>query len=241
MRQTDGVPGTGLFITLEGGEGAGKTTQRHFLGAALKAVGLDTLVTREPGGNPQAEALRAMLLTGDVDRWTPMTEALLMTAARTEHVVRTIKPALQAGRCVLCDRFSDSTIAYQGAGHGLGMGAMRSLQETAFGRFRPDLTLILDLPVKTGLTRARSRETARSDAEDRFENMDVAFHERLRAAFLEIADLEPDRCAVISADGTPQEVFDRLWDAVADRLPVRDLLPEARAEALAAGREHGNG
>ena len=191
------------FITLEGGEGAGKSTQIKLLNEWLEGKGINTCLTREPGGSPGAEQIRDLVLKGATDRWTGMTEALLMTASRAEHVENKVKPALEAGNWVLCDRFYDSSIAYQGAGRGLGMERVKQLQTLALGDFQPDLTIILDLPVKIGLSRAIARESAKSDMEDRFERMDISFHVALRNAFLEIAKQESERCVVLNADAEP--------------------------------------
>jgi len=188
------------FISLEGGEGAGKSTQIKLLYAWLTAQGIDVCLTREPGGSPGAEEIRALLLKGAGDRWTAMTEALLMVASRAEHIDRTIKPAMAAGQWVLCDRFADSSVAYQGAGRELGVARIRALQHYALNDFVPDLTLILDLPIEVGLGRAIARENEKSDMEDRFERLDKGFHERLRTAFLDIAQAEPDRCRLVNAD-----------------------------------------
>ncbi len=196
----------GRFITLEGGEGAGKSTQIGRLAAGLRGYGRDVLQTREPGGAPGAERIRELLVTGDTDRWDGMTEALLHFAARREHLVRTVFPALDKGTRVLSDRFADSTMAYQGYGHGLGRDAIERLYEVAVGDFRPDLTLILDLPVEEGLRRS----AARGDGEDRYERMDIAFHHRLRDGFAEIARGAPDRCAVIDATGGVEQVADEI-------------------------------
>lgn len=185
-----------VFVTLEGGEGSGKSTQSRLLAEALAAHGIATVQTREPGGSPEAEAIRTLLVNGDPDRWDAMSEALLLFAARREHLRRTIRPALAAGKWVICDRFGDSTVAYQGYAHGLGADVIGRLAEIAVGGMRPDLTLILDLPVETGLERARGREPGR---EDRFERMGAAFHQRLREGFREIARHEPDRCKLIDA------------------------------------------
>lgn len=188
------------FITLEGGEGSGKSTQIKLLAKWLEDVGVDLLCTREPGGAPGAEQIREMVLTGDVDRWTPMTEVLLYTAARSDHVERVIVPALEAGRWVLCDRFYDSSIAYQGAGRGVGVQKVKDLQKLVLGDIKPDLTLILDLPIDVGLSRAVSRETDKAKKEDRFERMDKSLHEQSRAVFLDIAAEDPERCVIVNAD-----------------------------------------
>ena len=205
----------GKFITLEGGEGTGKTTHAGQLADALSRSGVDTEVTREPGGAPGAEEIRALLVVGEIGRWQPLTEALLHFAARHEHLTRTVLPALESGRWVVCDRFADSTVAYQGYGHGLGSETIRRLNDLVLGDFAPDLTLILDLPVEEGLRRA-SRRTA--GHEDRYERMDLGFHERLRGGFLEIARNAPERCAVVAADATAEEVQAAIRAVVSQRL-----------------------
>ncbi|WP_029007005.1 dTMP kinase [Azospirillum halopraeferens] len=206
----------GRFITLEGGEGAGKSTQLRLLADALTACGVAVVTTREPGGSPGAEEIRGLLVAGETGRWGAMTEALLHTAARRDHLERTVWPALDAGRWVLCDRFFDSTMAYQGYGLGLGRGPIEALQRVALDGAAPDLTLILDLPVETGLERAR----ARRGGEDRYERMDVAFHRRLRDGFLDIARREPRRCAVIDAAHPVEAVQVAVLDVVTRRLGV---------------------
>jgi dTMP kinase len=188
----------GRFITLEGGEGAGKSTQIKLLAAWLRERGIDTLQTREPGGAPGAERIRELLVKGDADSWTPISETLLHYAARADHLDRTIRPALAAGRWVICDRFADSTTAYQGYGHGVPFDVIHSLFKAVVGDTAPDLTLILDLPVDQGLQRA----AARPGQENRYEQMAIAFHSRLREGFLAIARANPQRCAVIDASRT---------------------------------------
>jgi dTMP kinase len=185
----------GRFITLEGGEGAGKSTQLKLLATWLRGRGIDLVETREPGGAAGAERIRELLVKGDADRWTPIAETLLHYAARADHLDRTIRPALAAGRWVICDRFADSTTAYQGYGHGVPFDVIDSLFEAVVGDTAPDLTLILDLPVEQGLQRA----AARSGHENRYEQMAVDFHSRLRNGFLAIARRNPQRCAVIDA------------------------------------------
>jgi dTMP kinase len=192
----------GVFISLEGGEGAGKSTQIKALSNYLTANGIKNIQTREPGGTPGAEKIRDLLVRGDVSLWTPKTEALLMFAARQEHVEKTIKPALATGKWTLCDRFADSSIAYQGIGHGLGMDSIESLHQWVLGDFKPDLTLIFDLPVSLGLQRTQGHAVG----ENRFESMDVSFHERMRKGFLSIAKSNPDRCIVIDATKSENEV-----------------------------------
>lgn len=204
----------GTFITFEGGEGTGKSTQIRLLADVLTAGGVNVLRTREPGGSPGAEAIRAILVKGDTARWDGVTEALLLYAARRDHVEKTIKPALQAGTVVLSDRFADSTTAYQGAGHGLDRESLSQIREAAIGAFGPELTLIFDMPVAEGLRRAE----ARGGTENRYERMGTAFHERLRQEFLAIAAAEPARCLVINADRTIEAVAEDVRSAVLARL-----------------------
>lgn len=190
------------FITLEGGEGAGKSTQTRALVTALAARGLPVLATREPGGAPGAEAIRTLLVEGEPGRWDGLTEALLHFAARRDHVLAAIRPALRSGCWVVCDRFADSTMAYQGYGHRLGRPAIESLSALTLEGLVPDLTLIFDLPVAEGLARAGGR----AGAETRYERMDRDFHERVREGFLDIAAREPGRCAIIDATAPEQAV-----------------------------------
>ena len=212
----------GRFITLEGGEGAGKSTQIRLLSDALIACGKKVVLTREPGGSPGAEEIRGLLVSGETGRWGPVTEALLHTAARRDHLERTVWPALEAGHWVICDRFFDSTMAYQGYGHGLGPERIAALQTLALDGFKPDLTLIMDVPVEVGLRRAAVRAAgvtgAGGNAEDRYERMDRDFHTRLRDGFLAIAAAEPDRCAVIDADRDMDAVAADLLAVVEQRL-----------------------
>jgi dTMP kinase len=205
----------GRFITFEGGEGAGKSTQVQLLVEALRQAGRDAVATREPGGSSGAEEIRALLVSGDPGRWDTMTEALLVAAARRDHLRSTVRPALAAGRWVVSDRFADSTTAYQGYAGGVALDALVRLHELATDGFRPDLTLILDLPAAAGLARAGGRGGA---AEDRFEKKGLAFHERLRAGFLEIARNEPGRCAVIDAALAVEAVHAAVWRVVRERL-----------------------
>ena len=216
----------GRFITFEGGEGTGKSTQIRLLDAFLGRRGLETVTTREPGGTPGAEAIRALLVTGNPDRWDAATEALLMTAARRDHAEKVIRPALQRGAWVLCDRFADSTMAYQGYAGGTPRDGLEALYRFALGRLVPDLTIILDLPADEGLKRARVRLgarpgaqlEARPGAETRFEDRALAFHEAVRNAFLDIARREPDRCVVIDAAGPVDGVSGKIAAAVEERL-----------------------
>jgi len=200
----------GRFITLEGGEGAGKSTQAKRLAAALAAAGLPVLCTREPGGTPGAERIRGLLLGHGP--WDSVAEAMLHFAARREHLVRTIRPFLAAGGWVVSDRFADSTLAYQGA-QGLPREVWARLAEVALEGFAPDVTLVLDLPVAAGMARAAARSGA-----DRYERMGAAFHERVRAGFLAIAAAEPERCAVVDATAGPGPVFDAMAAVLRARL-----------------------
>ena len=204
------------FITLEGGEGAGKSTQARRLATALRGAGLDIIETREPGGSPGAEEIRRLLTAGEPARWSPMAETLLHFAARADHVRRTIRPALAAGRWVCCDRFADSTMAYQGYGHGIDRDFIARLAVAVLGDLRPDLTLIFDLPVEQGLARA----AARPGHEDRYEKMDRSFHEALRRGFLDIAGQDPQRCVVIDAGGDEAMTWQQVGAALRDRLGV---------------------
>lgn len=208
----------GYFITFEGGEGAGKSTQIRRLAERLRAGDREVVLTREPGGSPGAEQIRNLILNGEVDRWSPLTEALLMNASRRDHIERVIAPALARGAVVLCDRFADSTRAYQGAGGEVDPTIIAQLETAVVGETRPDLTLIFDLPVEEGLRRALSR----NGGEERFEAKGAAFHERLRAAYLEIARAEPGRCVVIDAAAALDAVEAAVWTAVAPRLGLRD-------------------
>lgn len=189
-----------LFITFEGGEGTGKTTQLDKLAAALGKKGVDVLCTREPGGSPEAEAIRNELVLGDPGKWSPLAEALLMNAARDSHLRKTIRPALASGRTVLCDRFMDSTRAYQGAAGGVDMNLIAALEKSVVGETVPDLTLVFDIDPEIGLARAKP-------SEDRFERKGPEFHSRLNAAYREIARAEPQRCRLIDASAPPEAVF----------------------------------
>lgn len=209
----------GRFITFEGGEGAGKSTQIRHLADFLSGRGIDALVTREPGGSPGAEAIRHLLVTGEKHRWDPLTETLLHFSARADHVIRTIEPALAAGRWVVCDRFVDSTIAYQGYGQNVDRNFIANLSHAILGELRPDLTLLLDLPVDIGLARAAKRH----GDENRYETMDLSFHERIRLGFRDIASAEPSRFVVIDAGGAIDTVRQKIERAVEEH-----LFPAAR-------------
>lgn len=204
------------FITLEGGEGAGKSTQAKRLSAAFEAHGIANIVTREPGGSPGAEDIRKLLVEGEPGRWDALTETVLLYAARADHIARTIKPALASGKWVICDRFSDSTFAYQGAGRGIDRETIRRIDSIVVGDLKPDLTIILDFPVETGLARAK----ARGGAEARFENFDMAFHQRLRDAFREIARKSSSRCVLLDARGSEDEVGTVIWKTISERFGI---------------------
>lgn len=184
-----------LFITFEGGEGAGKTTQIEKLKQKLQRAHRKVIATREPGGCPSAEMIRDLLVTGKTDKWEPMTELMLLFAARYEHFQKLIKPALESGKIVICDRFVDSTMAYQGYAMGLGQEKVQQLKDFVLGDFKPDLTFIFDIDPKLGLSRTQGRV----HDENRYESMDFSFHEKIRAAFLDIAAKNKDRCVVLDA------------------------------------------
>jgi dTMP kinase len=203
------------FVTFEGGEGTGKSTQLRLLAARLRERGLDPLETREPGGTPGAEAVRRLLLEGSADRWLPLSELYLVLAARADHVARVVAPARAAGRWVLCDRFVDSTRVYQGLAGGLAIELVDRLQEPAVAGHWPDLTILLDLPVDKGLAR-RDRAGERG----RFEDKERSFHERVRTGFLELAASEPGRFAVFPADAPPQQLAARIWEEVCRRFGI---------------------
>ena len=206
--------GEGRFITLEGGEGAGKSTQVARLKAWIEKRGHKCVATREPGGAPGAEMIRKLLVEGPVERWDGTTEALLHFAARRDHLRVTVWPALKRGEWVVSDRFADSTLAYQGYGHGIDRKVFEQLYEVAARGFRPDLTIILDLPIEIGLRRAAERR----GSETRYESLPHDFHARVRTGFLEIAAREPKRCVVIDARGTVDAIAGAIADAAKDRL-----------------------
>jgi dTMP kinase len=206
----------GKFITLEGGEGVGKSTQARRLADSFRARGLDVVLTREPGGSPGAEAIRSMLLEGAGDRWEMGAEALLFAAARADHVIKTICPALDAGRWVICDRFLDSSRAYQGAAGGLGDDAVQRLHAVGSDGFLPDRTLVLDLADAEASARAHARD---GGAADRIGGRDAGFHRQVVEAFRRFAADEPARIRLVDASGAEEEVTDRLLAAIADMLP----------------------
>jgi dTMP kinase len=203
------------FITFEGGEGSGKSTQLRLFMEFLKSQGIDALATREPGGAPGAEEIRRLLVEGEAGRWDGLAETLLHVAARRDHLARVIEPALAAGTWVVSDRFADSTTAYQGHGHGVDLSLIDALYRMVAGDLIPDLTLILDIDLDLGLERAQGR----GQGEDRYENMDRAFHERLHQGFLTIAEAEPKRCKLIDAGGSEAEVQARIIAAAKSQFP----------------------
>jgi len=207
---------SGRFITLEGGEGAGKSTQIARLKSWLEGRGRTVVATREPGGSPGAEMIRKLLVEGPVERWDGTTEALLHFAARREHLRSTVWPALKRGDWVISDRFADSTLAYQGYGHGVDRKIFDELYKVAAGDFRPDLTLVLDLPIEVGLSRAATRR----GAEMRYESLPRDFHARVRAGFLEIATQDPKRCVMIDATADIDTTAAAIARVVGERLGV---------------------
>ena len=211
----------GKFITLEGGEGGGKTTQAALLAGRLRKAGLTVFQTREPGGTPRAEAIRQVLLSGKAKRFGAIGEAVLFYAARESHLELAIRPALARGEWVVCDRFSDLTRAYQGAAGGLPIPVIETLDKTVVGATRPDLTLIFDLDPELGLRRALARQKQQGTPEtDRFETMNLAFHRSLREEFLAIAKAEPGRCTIIDASNNVERVAEDVWTAVRDKFKL---------------------
>ena len=213
----------GVFITLEGGEGSGKSTQAQLLKSwfAEAFPGREILVTREPGGTEQAEEIRAILVNGATDKLSVQAEALLMIAARTEHVQKIIQPALRRDAIVICDRFSDSTLVYQGLAHDKDITLLRSIHQFGFGDLRPDLTFVLDLPPEQGLKRAEARVQAQN-TESRFEEKGLAFHSRVRDGFIELAAQELDRIVIIDASGTPEHTDKLVKQQLTNRLTLHD-------------------
>lgn len=209
----------GKFITLEGGEGAGKSTQARRLMQRLQDAGQKAIVTREPGGSKLAETIREFLLTGEAERFGPFAEAILFSIAREAHLESTIRPALTRGDWVVCDRFADSTRAYQGTA-GVKPGALNALEQLVVAGTKPNLTIVLDLPAEAGLARAakRSRGNGHGSPPDHFELRELSFHAALRRAFLDIAEGDPERCAVVDARLSETEVADKVWDLVVGRL-----------------------
>ncbi|MDC7674859.1 dTMP kinase [Asticcacaulis machinosus] len=205
----------GKFITFEGGEGAGKSTQVKILVKRLRDQGLEVVQTREPGGSPGAEALRDLLVKGDATRWSPVSEALMMYASRADHLEKVIRPALDRGAWVVCDRFADSTRAYQGAGGGISPEFIEQIDKAVVGDSQPDLVLIMDMPVEAGLARAKGR----GGDEDRFEAKGLAFHERLRQGFLKRAAMAPERYKIIDADQSIELISSDIWSIASTHFP----------------------
>jgi dTMP kinase len=218
----------GAFITFEGGEGAGKSTQVDRLRRRLESRGVSVVVTREPGGSPKAEQIREFLLDGRAKALGSFAEALLFSAARLDHLAKTIRPALEAGKFVICDRFADSTRAYQGASGAVDDATLSALERLVLNGTEPDLTLILDVPEEVGFRRAASRRAG--GAADRFEGEGAEFHAALRRVFLRIAEAAPQRCAVIDGAAHPDEVERAVWAAVIDRLPRLSDTPGASVD-----------
>lgn len=221
--------GRGLFISFEGGEGVGKSTQVSRLKAFLEARRIPVLATREPGGTDGAAAIRDLVVQGEAERWPPVAEALLMYAARVDHVEKVIKPALAQGTWVLCDRFSDSTLAYQGYCRELGPEFIRRLDRLALDGFKPDLTLLLDLAPNIGLGRAAMR-----GGPDRFEKMGLDFHLKLRNAFMEISRHAPERVHIVDASGDEENVAAVILDALHERIGPEGLTAPVDARCPAS-------
>lgn len=223
---------TGHFITLEGGEGSGKSTQMRFLEQKLSANGNEVVLTREPGGSPGAEAVRHVLLSGAAERFGSEMEALLFAAARADHVDQVIRPALQDGKVVISDRFFDSTRVYQGASGKAGDELLQTLEKLACFDVWPQLTIILDIDPETGLSRVTRRLDGKG-APDRFEKDDLEQQEIRRAAYLAIAEKEPERCIVIDANRSEDDVAEDIWQAVIARLPELAAKPSRKKPAQA--------
>ena len=220
----------GKFITFEGGEGTGKSTQAAMLALRLESLGLGVTLTREPGGSPGAEIIRHVLLSGAAKPFGPEAEAMLFAAARDDHIRCTIQPALDAGKWVICDRFVDSTRVYQGVLGDVDQRFIKALERVSVGDLRPDLTIVLDVPVKVGLRRAAGRRRGKDP--DRFEAETIDFHEKLRAAYLALAKTEPDRFVVVDAGAQKKMVAKHIWQAVNARL--KPPTPKAPVEQAAA-------
>ncbi len=230
----------GRFITFEGGEGAGKSTQIDRLRKRLEALGLAVVVTREPGGSPGAEKIRRILLSGEARDLGPRGEAMLFAAARADHVDTTIIPALGRGDWVLCDRYADSTRVYQGEA-GVDPNYLDLLETAAVAGVRPDLTILIDVPADIGMSRVSSRsEAGAGDGPDRFENEEMKVHERRRILFLDLARKEPQRFAVIDGRESPDTVEEKIWEAVlshfVEELPQADQRPEPVEAGVGAGK-----
>jgi dTMP kinase len=218
----------GKFITFEGGEGTGKSTQAAVLAEHLRSLGIGVTVTREPGGSPGAEIMRHVILSGAAKPFGPEAEAILFAAARDDHIQCTILPALRSGKWVICDRFIDSTRVYQGALGDVDHRFIRALERVSVGNLLPDLTFVLDVPVEIGLKRAAGRR--RGATADRFEAETIEFHENLREAYLALAAAEPERCVIVDAAAPKKMIAKRIWQVVSSRLKPEALAP-AQLEA----------
>ena len=220
---------SGLFITLEGGEGSGKSTQAGLLKRWFADLypGREILVTREPGGTEPAEEIRNILVNGAADKLAVQTEALLMIAARIEHVLKVVKPALMRNAIVICDRFSDSTLVYQGLAHGNDVDLLRSIHQFGFSDLRPDMTFVLDLPPEQGLQRADARAKEQNN-ESRFEEKGLSFHKSVRDGFITLAKDEPDRFIIVDASGTAEQT---------DKLIKQHILKRLQEQHVSDGQE----
>ncbi len=211
-----------LFITLEGGEGAGKTTQINKLAERLTRENYKVITTREPGGTPEGEKIRSLLVRNGTEKWSPLAEVLMILAARTMHVERVVRPGLYSGKIVVCDRFSDSTLAYQGYGRGVLPETIDQLTRSILGDLKPDVTFILDIDPETGLKRSTKRmareKNPEGQTEDRFEKMELAFHQSVREGFLEIAKNDSNRCFIIDAAQTPEKMAEDIWAVVSRKV-----------------------
>lgn len=216
------MPKQGLFVTFEGGEGTGKSTQIRLLADRLRRRGVDVLVTREPGGSPGAEAVRHVILSGAAEEYGTRMEAILFAAARNDHVEEIIRPALASGAVVLCDRFMDSSRVYQGITGNLEPGFVQNLERVAVNGVIPDCTIILDVPASEGLRRARLRSGISGEAAepDRFEKEELDTHEKRREAFLDIAEADPLRCRVVDATGTAEDISEKVFTIIEPLLPI---------------------
>ena len=210
----------GKFITFEGGEGTGKSTQLRLLEKYLEDVDISVVTTREPGGTPSGEDIRHLLVDGDTNKWTPLTEVLLHYAARHEHITRVIEPTISSGKWVLCDRYADSTLAYQGFAQHVDFRDITHLYKIVVGRFTPNLTIILDLPVEIGLKRAEKRKAGGT----RYERMGLKFHQTLREAFLKIADDNPERCVVFNANKPEISIAKEIFNLVNNRFNLSNPM-----------------
>ena len=207
----------GLFITLEGGEGAGKSTQALVLKHYFESQGREVILTREPGGTIEAEKIRNLIVDRDGGNWSAFEETLLLFTARHHHLRQKIMPSLSTGAVVICDRFTDSTIAYQGYGHGMDLKKIDAIKQLTIGDFNPHLTFLFDIEPAIGLARSQKRLKSTGTTEDRFENLDLTFHETLRAGYLQLARKNPDRFIIINAKQTPESIAELLINHLQDR------------------------